>query len=1280
MLGGRCFSLATLLVAGIARSASILTLAASALLDVRVFAMQTPHHESHQQKPLPILNSGTSGFVELSSSRTGVFFTNQLSEYRSLTNQIFLNGSGVAAGDIDGDGLCDLFFCGLDSKNALYKNLGGWRFQNITDVSGAVCGQQASTGAAFADLDGDGDLDLLVNGIASGTRVFNNDGKGRFQETTKEAGVGGTAGSASLALADVDGDGDLDLYVVNYRNDTMRDMPDIRFRFGVTNGVSQLLSVNGVSASAPEYAGRFTFDRAYGVLENGESDSLFLNDGHARFSAVSWTNGAFLDEQGMPARRPYDWGLSAMFRDMNRDGAPDLYVCNDFQSPDRLWFNDGRGNFRAAPLVALRQTSLFSMGVDFADIDRDGLDDFFVADMLSREHARRQVQVMETTAFVQVRQNQTAQPQFSRNTLFRNRGNQTYAEMAQFAGLEASDWSWCPVFLDVDLDGFEDLLITTGHWRDAQNADVSRALDEEKRRRPMSPLEQLLERRRFPRLDTPNAAFRNRGDLTFEDSSAAWGFDSRRVSHGMALADLDNDGDLDVIINCLNAEPLLLRNENSKPRISIRLRGQPPNTGGVGARVEVEVPEAPLQSQEMIAGGRYLSSDECVRVFAAINATNKVNIKVLWRSGRQSWVTNAAANTAWVIHEHAGPAPSRFPASAATTLGLIGPPPLGEVTKTNAPFFENLSHRLNHKHVDEPYDDFAKQPLLPRKLSELGPGVSWFDMNGDGWDDLFVGTGRGGNLGVFRNDRQGGFVRQRAAPLEAPMSTDTAALLAWRPNPTNSVLLIGHMNDESSATNVPAFRQFSMVSGDSENHFTPDSLRTGPLALGDSDADGDLDLFLGGRLIPGRYPEPASSAVFRNEGGALKYDSESSRAFSGLGMVSDALFTDLDGDGRPELVIACDWGPICLFRVHQGRFSIWDPPLKWENTTVPIHSSLSVKSLKGWWNSIASGDFDNDGRLDLIAGNWGRNNARQRYLKSPIRAHYGDSDGSGHLGILESHHDPALKAYVPGRDLSVLGAVFPTLRERFATFALFGKATSHELLAAGLPPMREASITTMDSLLLLNRGDHFEARSLPLEAQLSPIFGVAIGDFDGDGNEDVFAAQNFFGVSPAESRQDAGSGLWMRGDGRGRLASVSVVESGLQILGEGRGAALCDFDHDGRLDIAIGQHRGATTLFRNARGRPGLRVSLRGTPENPQAIGTRVRLRLNRDQNGSGPVKELRLGGGYWSQDSTDLVLGLPPHAVALEILWPGGTVERIPLPGGTNLITRNAPLKLGGQ
>ncbi|MEO8428032.1 MAG: VCBS repeat-containing protein, partial [Verrucomicrobiota bacterium] len=411
---------------------------------------------------LTVPQIGRAGFSQLASVVTGITFTNYLSRDRYTTNQIYLNGSGVTAGDVDGDGWCDLYFCGLDGSTVLYRNLGNWKFADITQAAGVACANLDCSGAAFADIDGDNDLDLLVNTIGAGTHCFLNDGRGNFTDITASSGLASNHGSMSMALADIDGDGDLDLYVANYRTMTVQDQPDIRLRGNYIDGKPVVISVDGRPTTQPDLVGRFTLNPNGKIIENGEVDVLYRNDGGGKFTPLLYTDGTFLDEDGKPLTAPlYDWGLSVMFRDINGDGVPDIYVCNDFRSPDRIWINDGKGRFRAISRLSFRTTSMFSMGIDFADLNRDGYDEIFVADMLSRNHSRRHVQVSDIMpTFLTIGQIED-RPQYPHNTLFLNRRDGTYAEVAQFSGVDASEWSWAPIFLDVDLDGYEDLLITT---------------------------------------------------------------------------------------------------------------------------------------------------------------------------------------------------------------------------------------------------------------------------------------------------------------------------------------------------------------------------------------------------------------------------------------------------------------------------------------------------------------------------------------------------------------------------------------------------------------------------------------------------------------------------------------------------------------------------------------------------------------------------------------------------------------------------------------------------
>jgi hypothetical protein len=1211
-----------------------------AIVSLRLHGGEWQTGEGFRGQELAVPATGRTYLERMAPIATGITFSNLVSEDNALENSLRADGAGVAAGDIDGDGWCDLFFCGIERPSVLYRNLGNWKFEDVTASAGVACAGQPSTGAVFADVDGDGDLDLLVNSHGGGTRLFLNDGKGHFTEATN-CGLVRKFGSTSMALADIDGNGTLDLYVANYVTTKIEDRPNVKLDSKVIDGKVVLTAIDGVPLTSPELTNRYFVDANKVVRELGEPDVLYLNDGHGKFKPKSWTDGTFSDDQGKALATPvYDFGLSVMFRDMDGDGAPDIYVCNDLFPPDRIWLNDGRGRFRAMSNLAVRNTCLFSMGIDFADINHDGYDDFFVVDMLSREHLNRKMQTVGVPRqFLPVGKIDN-RPQYKRNTLFLSRGDGTYAQISELAGLDATQWSWMPVFLDVDMDGFDDVLITTGHFRDSLNADAFDQIMKIRSTRKLSPQEhRALKKQFFPVLKKPVQAFRNRGDLTFEDKRQEWGFDYVGITQAMCLADLDNDGDLDVVVVPMNDAACIYRNETAAPRIAVRLKGKAPNTRGIGAKIRFLGGIVPVQQQEMLCGGRYLSCDDTMRTFSTGTSTNGMSIEVTWRSGTRSVVTNATANRIYEIAE------SGAVQNSKPGVQKAAPPPA----------FSDVSPLIKHRHMDDVFDDFEPQPLLPKRLSQLGPGVTWFDVDGDGWEDLIIGSGVGGRLAVYRNDQRGGFQRIEQAPLDQVVNRDQTTILGWQKTNGQRILLVGSSNYEDAAPRGSSVREFDLSKKIVEEHLPPWECSTGPLAMADWNGDGILDLFVGGRTLPARYPEGPFSLLCRGTGMGFEVDRANLKALVSAGLVSGAVFSDLNGDGNPELVLACEWGPIRVFRFDQGKCR-------------EITGELGLTKYRGWWNGVATGDFDGDGRLDIIASNWGRNTKYQSFREQPLRVFYGDWKGNGTIDVIEAYYEPSMKNYVPWCSFAAAKSLL-WFAEQFPTQESFGKVSVAELLGPRQTQARMLEANWLETTVFMNRGNSFEPKVLPIDAQFSPAFGISVADFDGDGNEDIFLSQNFFAVDGDTARYDAGRGLLLAGDGKGNFRSVAGQNSGIKVYGEQRGCAVCDYDADGRPDLVVTQNGAETKLYHNDGGKPGLRVRLIGPPGNPQAVGAMLRLAMGEK---TGPAREIHAGAGYWSEDSAVQVLATPAPPTEVSVRWPGGKTTAIKVPEGARDVSIN--------
>jgi len=1193
-------------------------------------------------------SSGGSLFERLSAERTGIDFRNDF-DWDDERHYLFIHGyagGGVCVGDYDGDGRPDVYLLGQLGHDRLYRQVGDLHFEDVTADAGLSADDAWGTGAVFADVDGDGLLDLYVCNYDAPNRLYLNNGNGTFREEAAARGVAFDGASVMASLADYDCDGDLDLHLLTNR------------MYTAEGRTPKTIQVEGKVQLAPGEEEVFAIqERNIGgeiqkfAVKAGQPDRLYRNDGTGRFTEV----GA---EAGITGNHP---GLSATWWDYDRDGYPDLYVCNDFWDADRLYHNEGDGQFRDVLAQSMSHTPWFSMGSDFGDINGDGRFDFVAADMSPTTHYMSKIMMGEmgdSRWFLE-----SAEPrQYMRNALYLNSGSERFMEVAYLAGLANTDWTWSIKLGDLDNDGRLDLFAANGTANHSFDPDLTRELEDlrqsQARRRIADPAARAREYWRtyhqVPPREERNLAYRNEGDLEFSDRSQEWGLDHLGISFGASLADLDRDGDLDLVVSNVGDTTSVYRNgQGEGGGLLVRLVGVSSNRFGVGATVELRA-GGHVQVRHLSPTRGYMSANEPLLHFG-LGATRQVDeLVVEWPSGHRQSFVGLETGRSYTITEPAG-APASAPAAHQRSTGT--PPPLREVAAE-----WGLDADASG---EEPFDDYARQPLLPAKHSRSGPGLALGDADGDGDEDLFVGGSAGRSGVLFLRIAPGRFERADPGPWGADAaSEDTAILWIDVDGDGDQDLLVASGSVECDADDPLLRDRLYLNDGDGGFMAAPGRMpehadSTGAAAAADWDGDGDLDLFLGGRVVPGRFPQTPESHLLRNDGGTfVDATEELAPGLARIGMVTCALFSDADDDGIPDLFVACEWGPIHFF---QGRGDAF------EERTVEV----GLGERLGWWSGLAPGDIDGDGDIDYVVLNAGLNTKYTATPEHPAQLFAGDFDGDGGPELVEAKSvDGGL---LPVRGLSCSAGAMPHIRAKLPTFRLFASAGLDEIYdPLQLEQAEELSVDHLESGVLINQGSEdgtlrFAYRPLPRMAQAAPGFGAAAVDLDGDGTLDLALAQNFSWREPETGRWDGGLGLVLRGVGAGALEPIAAGESGFVVAGDGRALVIGDLDEDGRPDVVVARNGEPMCAFHNEYPGPaGLTVSLRAPGANPTCVGARVTLTA---PDSSRQTAEVYAGSGYLSQSSADVFFGNAPESASLVVRWPDGSESRHDVePGETHL------------
>lgn len=1175
------------------------------------------------QKLLPPASSESIGLTSLSPADVGLDFVNELK--RENIRKYLYNGAGGCAGDFDGDGLPDLFLVSQDGSNRLFRQTAAWEFTDVTEQAGVGGGQTWGCGASFADIDNDGDLDLYVCNFGAPNQLYWNQGDGTFVEGAQAAGLDLIDATVSASFADIDRDGDLDVYLLTY----------LLFQLAETDQQVKVRYIDGVANVHPDFADKYAFLNGDHLSELGLKDRLYRNNGDGTFTDISL-------EAGVGSERNH--GLSATWWDSNNDQWPDLYVASDFYDADHLWQNQGDGTFRdqLAESPVVPYTPWFAMGSDFGDINRDGWFDFTVADMSAVDHYGQKMRMGEMTANTWFLE--WANPrQYMRNTLYLNGRNGRFMESGFLSGVESTGWTWAMRFADFDCDGWEDLAITNGMARDVNNSDYVAEVEALRVAGKDAERQRLIDS--YDRSGAEaNLVFRNRGDLSFENVSEAWGYDAVAPSYGLITCDFDRDGDLDMVVNNMNAPASIYRNDmTSGHRLLVQLRGRSSNHFGVGARVRIKTSSGWQQRMLTLARG-YASAEEPMLHFGLGEDELIEQIRVDWPSGAEQVLENLSAGQLITITEPDG---NHSPTPIRTSF----------TDETPTLFREQAIPGLAFDHVENDFDDYQYQPLLPWRLSRLGPGLAWGDANGDGREDVYVGNASGQAGQLFLKQQDGSFAPQEGG--------------AWRSDTVGeelgAVFIDATGNGDLDLYVAKGGNRFAFDDENLEDHlylnqggsFSLAASEADPakrsldassvVAAADYDGDGDIDLFVGGRHVPANFPDRPKQRLLRNTGSGFEdATDEVVPQLREAGMVTSALWSDIDNDADLDLLVTTAWGPVRVYRQQD------DATFK-EDT-----EAAGTAPYLGWWQGIEGGDFDGDGDFDYVATNLGRNTKYEAGADHPVLLYSNDFDGDGLTDLVEAHYEH--DKLFPMRGLGCSSAAMPEIRQRFPTFDAFAKADLPQIYTA--PRLEESHVlklTHLDSSILINDGEgNFEVRPLPLLAQIAPGFGVVVDDFDGDGHEDIVMAQNFFSPQPETGRMSGGLSLFLKGDGQSGFEPMWPNLSGIDLPGDSKALTRCDLNDDGAPDLLFSSNNGPiVSLVNQSPERSGAlprwtTVELKGPRGNPTGIGSRVSFTTSSERT---LVREIRAGGGYLSQSSPRCFVALQSdeHIGKIVVRWPDG-------------------------